>query len=434
MKKTNLTILLAGLTALSIGLTAQASDIPEEYADREVVDYWYPWGGDSEVKDKEYMQMFNDSQDKYYVRGQYVPDNAGVTNGKLLAAVQSGDVPDVIISDNFISAYSLAVQGAFEPLDDALEEMGFDWSRVNESVMGLLKSGDGQTTYFFPHNSDMSMLFINNKMAEEAGLDVTNPPKTIDELDQWADALTKYNEDGSVETYGLIPWLDGGRPDCWGVVFGATVYDGENDEYHVDVPEMVDVYNWMRSYSEKYNKDVLMGFTSNLGGAFSPDHAFFTGDVAMTVNGQWFNEAVNEYAPDLDYSIVPMPAVTEDLYGGSEITGNVVGVPLGADNIQGALAWAEFLQKGEIQEPNNRVWLSLGAFPDTYQELSRVQENDPKAMMCIDIFTNPNSRVFLIAPRAAEVYEALIRIQDEAIYTDNDISESLKKLNDELNS
>ena len=120
----------AAAAALETDHDAGAMEIPEEY--------WYPWGGDSEVWDAWRMDQFNKSQDKWYIRGQYVPESSGVNNGKLLAAIQSGDVPDVIIADNTNAAYTLVAQGAFEPLDDAMNASGFDWDRLNPSLEELM--------------------------------------------------------------------------------------------------------------------------------------------------------------------------------------------------------------------------------------------------------------------------------------------------------
>lgn len=438
MSKKLLALALSAALALSFGTAAiafaeESDEISDEYKDREIIDYWYPWGGDSEVWDAWRMDEFNKSQDKYYIRGQYVPDGSGVNNGKLLAAIQSGDVPDVIITDNTNGAYTLVAQGAFEGLDDALNESGFEWDRVNPGLAELMKYDD--VTYLYPCNSDAVVLFVNNKMAEEAGLDISNPPKTIEELDEWADAMTKINDDGSVDCYGFIPWLDAGADVTpWLITFGAYLYDAEEDTYTVNCTETYEIFDWMRSYAQKFDTDILTGFTSNLGGAFSPDHAFFTGEVGMTVVGNWFNEALKEYAPDLEYTMVPVPAFTEDLYGGTPLTGNVACVPVGGDCIDGAVAWMNFIQDARIMDENNKVWLSLGIFPDTWEGLSRHQEDDPDEMLVEAVTSNPNSRCYCISPKTAEISDGLKQIVDLAVYTEDDIQAALDELNDNMNS
>lgn len=423
-----LTVAMA--VSLASGVTVSA-DEEIDYSGRQELKYWYCWGGDSETWDQWRMDEFNKAQDEYYITGQYVPEGSGVNNGKLMAAIQSGDVPDVIVCDNSTAIYSLVAEGAFEPLDEAMETVGFDWESVNPAVLDLMKY-DGQT-YLYPTNTDTVLLFIRNDMAEAAGLDVTNPPKTIDELDAWAEAMTKINEDGSVDCYGFIPWLDDGSSQNWGVQFGASVYDAESDTYNVNTPEMVQIYEWMRSYSNKFDTDILMGFTSNLGGAFSPDHAFFTGDVAMTINGNWFCNAIAQYAPDIDYTIVPLPAISEDLYGGTPLTGNVIAAPKGSKNIEGAVAWANWCQTAEMQEGNNAIWLSLGIFPDSVTELSRYKANDPAELMVVDVTFHENSRFFCVSPKTALVLDGLKQVLDTAIYTNEDIGAALDAVNSTLN-
>ncbi|MCM1135838.1 MAG: extracellular solute-binding protein [Clostridium sp.] len=414
----------------SADASADAGDAVD-YSGREEIKYWYCWGGDSETWDQWRMDEFNKSQDKYYITGQYVPESSGVNNGKLMAAIQSGDVPDVIVCDNANGTYSLASQGAFEDITDAINSSGFNWDGLNSAVEPVMQY-DG-ATYFYPANTDAVLLFIRNDMAEAAGLDLSNPPKTTAELDEWADAMTKVAADGSVECYGFIPWLDGGESGNWSVQFGAQLYDEATDTYTVNNDKMVSMYEWMRSYAQKFDSDILMGFTSNLGGAFSPDHAFFTGDVGMTVNGNWFCEALKQYAPDIEYTIAPMPAATLDLYGGTPITANLIACPKGAKNIDGAIAWANFCQTAEIMEENNATWLSLPIFEAESQNLTRVASNDPAAIMCVEVTYNENSRFFCISPKTAQLIDNLKTALDESVYTDNDIKASLEEVDRVMN-
>ena len=44
---------------------------------------------------------------------QFVPDGAGINNGKLLSAIAGGTAPDLIVTDNSISCYQYAAEGSF---------------------------------------------------------------------------------------------------------------------------------------------------------------------------------------------------------------------------------------------------------------------------------------------------------------------------------
>lgn len=59
-----------------------------------------------------------------------------------------------------------------------------------------------------PLNASSLLMYYNKDAAKEAGLDPENPPKTIEELAQWTDALTVRAADGSIERYGLNIQID----------------------------------------------------------------------------------------------------------------------------------------------------------------------------------------------------------------------------------
>ena len=88
-----------------------------------VIKYWYPWGGDSETWDLWRIEEFEKNNPGIKVEATYVPPDAGITNGKLMAAIASGNVPDVICAPNLLT-YPMAAQGAFEDVSAAMEKLG----------------------------------------------------------------------------------------------------------------------------------------------------------------------------------------------------------------------------------------------------------------------------------------------------------------------
>lgn len=398
--------------------------------DRKIVKYWYPWGGDSEVWDKWRMDLFNQSQDEYFIEGTYVPEGSGVHNGKLMAAINSGDVPDVVVSDAMPESYSLAIQGAFEPLDDALKAADFDLSKVNPKILPLMQ-WDG-VTYIVPQNTDTTLLFYRTDLFEEAGLDPNAPPKTIEELDAMADKLT-VRDGEDVVRYGFIPWLDAGAsPSIWSWQFDGQVYDKDTNTVVLANDNMKAMYEWQRSYAQKFDPERMKSFTSSLGAAFSPDHAFMQGKVAMTAMGNWFCNALRIYAPDIEYKVAPLPAADPAKYGGAPLAGNVFFCPKGAKELDGAIKFIEFCQSPEILEDNNKQWRSLGIFEESIEGLSLYKEKDPALMVAIDVTFNENSGVWGLSPVTTEMSARLEAFTDVAIYTNDDIMPGLEKIQADL--
>lgn len=396
-----------------------------------VLKYWYPWGGDSEKWDKWRMSEFEKAYPDIEIQSTYVPPHAGVDNGKLMAAVQSGNVPDLVVTDSMSQAYSLATQGACAPLDDALKAVGFDASKVNQAELPLMKWKG--TTYLYPQNTDTTLLFYRTDYFQQAGLDINHPPKTIAELDADAQKLTQKDASGKVTRYGFIPWLDAGNnPSTWSWQFGASVYDTANNKITIANSKMAAVYEWERTYSQKYGAENMKSFTSSLGAAFSPNHAFMTGKVAMTVIGNWFCNAMKLYAPNIKYKVAPIPAISIDRYGGCALAGNVFFCPKGAKEVKAALQYCQFCQSSKMVDANNKSWRSLGIYKDSIPGLTLYKENDPYLKVCIDVTFNKNSGQWGLCPIGTELTDKLTAMSDKAVYTNSNIMGALSDLQTSL--
>jgi multiple sugar transport system substrate-binding protein len=188
------------------------------------------------------------------------------------------------------------------------------------------------------------------------------------------------------------------------------------------------IYEWQRGYAQRYNPERLRAFTSALGSPFSPDHAFMTGKVAMTVTRNSFINALRIYAPDVKYEIAPIPAIDEDHYGGATLGGNVFLVPKGAKNIPGGVAFAVASQLAKFLEDNSRDWYSLGIFRDVYPSYSLYKENDPKFFKLLDITYNKNSGQWILSPITSRFDDSLNTFRDVAIYTNDDIMSGLRDI------
>ena len=383
-----------------------------------VIKYWYPWGGDSETWDLWRIEEFEKNNPGIKVEATYVPPDAGITNGKLMAAIASGNVPDVICAPNLLT-YPMAAQGAFEDVSAAMEKLGRSRDDYQPSVQSLMDI-DG-AWYIMPMETDTQMLFINNEKAAAAGLDVSNPPKSISELDEWADKMT-VKEGDDYTTMGFIPWIDGAETDVYNQAwyFGAQIY--EDGKINLTDPDLVEMMNWQRKYAEKYNPEKIKSFASGFGGAFSPDHAFFTGKVAMTMNGNWFNNAIRQYVPDMDYTVVPMVVSDShpELYGGSVLGVNTYCVPKGAKNIDAAARFVDYIANAYIADDNNKTWYSTPTRKDVIDELTLVKENDERYSVIKNMVFNEHSNTPALCSIRSVMGQELISVRDKCLYEDKD--------------
>ena len=280
-------------------------------------------------------------------------------NGKLLAAIAGGTAPDVIVADDYISAYGYAAQGAFLPWDPYLADINMPLDEFMPGFHNLM--GYKGQTFLMPQDSNVIMLYINNDMFAEAGLDPAKDyPKNTEELDILAEKLTVKAEDGTVTRYGFIPWLDSGNDSLlWSFMFGGQIYDPVNNKLVLDDQHIIDAMNWQKSYAQKYTAEKIKGFTQSAGGLFSPDHPFFTQKVAMTVVGNWATNALRIYAPQINYSCYPVPVPETGRVKSTPLGSNVFAIPVGAKNPELAAIFYAFCVRPEINSNNFDTWRSI---------------------------------------------------------------------------
>jgi len=396
-------------------------------AENQVIKYWYPWGGDSETWDLWRISEFETNNPGYKIDATYVPPDSGITNGKLLAAIAAKSVPDVICAANTL-VYPLAAQGAFVDVTDNMAKLKRTPADYQQSVQNLMDI-DGKW-YIMPMETDTTMLFINNTKAKEGGLDPTNPPKTVSELDTWSEAMTK-TDGKDIKTMGFIPWIDGGEETfnyAW--AFGAPLYDAATNKLNLTDDNFANIFEWEAKYAKKYNPESIKSFAAGFGGAFSPDHAFFSGKVAMTINGNWFNNAIKNYAKDLDFSIAPLPVNdnVKNLYGGSPLAVNTYACPKDAKNVDGACLFVDYIANAKIADDNNKTWYSTPTRKDVIDELTLVKEKDVQYSVIKGLVFNPNSNTPALVSIRNVLQEEILSLRDRVLYEGKEPRALLKDL------
>lgn len=378
--------------------------------------YWSCFTGDCYDWELTRVAAFNEAYRDLgiQVQVQQVPDGAGILDGKLLAAIASGTGPDLLVTDKPTSAYQFAAEGSFMSLDHVLDDVGLEVDDFFEGCKDCMFY-DG-TCYLVPQDTNVILLYIRKDIAEEAGLDLSNLPKTRDELDEWAGKMTVSNGDG-YDRIGFIPWLDSGD-DAFTVPFimGAEPYaDGK---INLTDEAMVSYMEWVQSYAKKYDPTKINAFTSGLGGMFSPDHAFMTGKVGMTITGNWFTEALREYAPDVEYVVCPVP-VNELGRARSTCFGcNVFAIPTGTDKDKAELAalYIRFCEQGVINEENFAEWRSIPVIDAAFDQVSLTIDGDEIYALEREIANSPKNGIPALCAISAELSDKFRALREQIIH------------------
>ena len=232
---------------------------------------------------------------------------------KLMTSIVGGVPPDLISQDRFTIG-DWASRDAFEPLDDFLkQDTGKDALGKDRFYSAAWNEAIYQGhIYGIPSGIDDRVLYYSRKMFREAGLDPNKPPKTWEELQEYAKKLTKLTPNGSYEHIGFIPnygnswlylysWQNGGEfmSDNGRKCTLANPYSVGALRYMADFYDMLGGYDKVNIFQSGFQ-----------GEAQDP---FFTGKIGMVINGSWNLDSIARYAPDLDFGIAPAPVPKERL-------------------------------------------------------------------------------------------------------------------------
>lgn len=304
----------------------------------------------SELEGTVSLWHFFTDREAEVVRGvvdDFEAENPGVTvevhdgqdDEKLRKVIAAGsDDIDVGLSYSTAVVGNLCSTGAFRDLQPYIDRDGVDMSEMSDTVQSYSQF-DG-VRCAMPVLADVNALFYNKDIFAEAGIE--QAPKTLDELTEIALELTEYNDDGSIKRLGFNPLMGmyENTPSHFGPAVGGEWLDddgysaiGSDDGWPV-------LMQWQKDFVDEIGYDKLQAFTAGLGQEFSADNAFHTGQLAMTIDGEYRTAFIDDQAPELDYGTAPFPTATgfEDLYGAGYIVGNIAGIAKGSAHPE--LAWA----------------------------------------------------------------------------------------------
>lgn len=307
------------------------------------VTYWEKWTGFEGEAVKAVVDAFNAKQSKIFVKVLTVSE----IEKKLLVSIAGGDPPDLsgIYSRN-VPVY--AALGSLTPLDDLMKENGTD----PESLIPvfLLECRSRGKYYALPIAGMTLGLHYNRQHFREAGLDPDRPPRTIQELDEYARKLTKRKKDDSFERIGFIPTEPGWWNWSWVYYLGGSLYDEKNKTITADSPENEKAMQWFADFARKYGIQNVLSFKGGFGNFASPQNAFLAGKLSMCIQGVWMHAFIQKFNPKLDWGVAPFPAFSEKVHDVTLIESDVLVIPAGSRHPKEAMQFLAFAVSQEGQE------------------------------------------------------------------------------------
>jgi ABC-type glycerol-3-phosphate transport system substrate-binding protein len=297
-------------------------------------------------------------------------------NQKTLVATAGGVPPDIAgLWEHNVVQY--AAQDALEPLDNMAAAAGISGDQYKKVYWDQLNYNGHLYALI---STPAAVVLHYNRLIFEAeadqlrakGLDPTRPPRSIAELDAYADALTKRGARGRIERAGYFPmepnWY---VPQMW-MWFGGEIFNEKTQKLTLTDPRVVAAYDWIASYTRRFGKDAANDFRGGLSTAFdSPQNAFLVNFVCMEQQGPWMANYIDHLRPDMQrllwprevemkkpvaerrknyfWAVAPFP----DVDGLGDVTYascDVLTIPRGAKHKKEAFEFIAYVQRQDVME------------------------------------------------------------------------------------
>ena len=269
---------MRGLRGMLLGLMVSVGAVAGAKAQTVEIEYWQ-YVFDARVKAmNELIKRFEAANPNIKVKQTTFPYADYQT--KIAAAMPAGQGPDVVQLfygwlDNFVGAKFIQPlpRDAFPPA--AIEKEFYP------IVSAMKRNGE---YYALPTAVRSLALFYNKKLFQEAGLDPNTPPKTVDELLDFAKKTTKRDGAGNMLSAGITLDFPGQDYHWWRETLlrqnGGAPYSDDNRKVTYDSEAGAKSLNWYADL-QRVHKVGQVGFMDE------GQAAFRAGRAAMTVDGSF---------------------------------------------------------------------------------------------------------------------------------------------------
>jgi len=210
------------------------------------------------------------------------------------ADVTGGTEPDVFYLDSSLMT-AFAPNGVLLSLDDALRTAG---ASTDDYIGDLVKLYQlNGKTYALPKDQGALALFVNDEMAQKAGVDAKS-------LTTWDDVTAAAQKmiagEGPGKTFGMCVNPDIQRIGAFILQTGNPILDNGEATFNQD--SGVKAFQWYYDFLKNKTGEV----PKNMGADWCGD-AFSKKKVAMVYEGGWMLPFMDQQAPDVKYTVVPNP-------------------------------------------------------------------------------------------------------------------------------
>lgn len=376
------------------------------------------WGGDMFRRMVTLAEEFERTHPEIGVEVVFAPGHGD--NQKVFTSIAGGTPPDVAMIVDFATA-QWAENEIMQPLDDYFKRAGLSGNDFPKAVWEPM-SYKGHV-WHLPIMVDPNFPLVRNKtLLAEAGADVENVPKTVDEYDKLARQVEKM-EGTSYVRLGHVPWLVYGYGNSiftWGSAFGGDFFDRDKEKVTANDPRIVRALEWMVDHAKRLNIEKVSSFQQGIQG-----HPIWSGKLAMaplvTTN---FIDFKTKYQPNAKYGLSFLPFAPPD---GKEnpawISGWRLFMPKGVKNPD--QSWELIRWVGGDQEGTTFMASKLEMMPGYLKSKGlEIMAQDPDIKWYVEVMKT--ARYYKAVIPVGSIYQAhLERLVGEALFGKKSPKEAL---------
>lgn len=273
------------------------------------ITFWHSFVSSTRPALKQLIEAFETEHPDIRINAQYIPTGDALVQ-KLVAAIGSETAPDIAwihadFMDKLVRSDAIYRMATFIDGPNGLSD-----DELADFFPGLLQTASWRDTlYSLPMEATSLGIVYNRDLFRAAGLDPGHPPKTWDELREYAIRLTRdTNGDAKTDQWGLyVPVFPAsGNLNIW-MVLQWTPFLWQAGGHIIDEAQTKVLYNSdagvraLTFWKDLYSAQNLSGFS------IAHDVGFASGRLAMVFDGPWSLPRYRELE-HIDWAIAPLPA------------------------------------------------------------------------------------------------------------------------------
>jgi ABC-type glycerol-3-phosphate transport system substrate-binding protein len=300
-------ILAALILALSLaGCARSGSDARDD--GRVTLIFWHSFVSSTIPALEELIARFEEEHPDIRIRAQYVPTGDALVQ-KLITAVQSRTAPDISwihshYLEELVKADAIYRIDDFADREDALTE-----EELDDIYPALIQYASWQgTMYSMPMEATNLGLVYNRDHFREVGLDPERPPRTWEELDEYARRLTIVRDGRTVRAGFAMPAVPATGPQGSYMMWTWMPFLWQAGGYLVDTEQTEVLFaedpgvRALTFWKDLYEAQSLRNFGNDWVVALTSRQA------SMILDGPWNLPRYPRLLRDMDWAIAPLPA------------------------------------------------------------------------------------------------------------------------------